>query len=165
MATDEVDVARAAPRIVEVALNGATTKEANPCVPRSPQEITADALACIEAGAAIVHNHNDEFLWVEGGAHRAAPYIEAWRPVRVAYPEVLLYPTMASGGPGIAIETRWAHNVELAQAGLCEVGLVDPGSVSLGLLDDQGLPMPLDLVYVNTFADAMSASDEMSIAW
>jgi uncharacterized protein (DUF849 family) len=47
-----------------------------------------------------------------------------------------------------------AHQVELANAGVCQVGLVDPGSVSLGLLDDRGLPMALDLVYVNTFADA-----------
>ena len=154
MPTDDVELARAAPCIVEVALNGATTKQANPQVPRSPSEITTDALACIEAGAAIVHNHNDEFLWVENGVHAAAPYLEAWQPVLAAHPDVLLYPTMASGGPGIAIETRWAHNVELAQAGVCQIGLVDPGSVSLGLLDDHGLPMPLDLVYVNTFADA-----------
>jgi uncharacterized protein (DUF849 family) len=88
------------------------------------------------------------------GVHAAGPYIQAWRPVLAAHPEVLLYPTMASGGPGISIETRWAHQVELARAGVCEMGLVDPGSVSLGLLDDQGLPMSLDLLYINTFADA-----------
>jgi uncharacterized protein (DUF849 family) len=34
------------------------------------------------------------------------------------------------------------------------MGLVDPGSVSLGLLDEEGLPMLLDLVYINTYADA-----------
>jgi uncharacterized protein (DUF849 family) len=140
--------------IVEVALNGVTTKDVNPRVPRSPSEIATDALACIEAGAAIVHNHNDEFPWVDDGVHAAGPYIEAWKPVLAAHPDVLLYPTMASGGPGIAIERRWAHQVELARAGVCQVGLVDPGSVSFGLLDDRGLPMALDLVYLNTFADA-----------
>jgi uncharacterized protein (DUF849 family) len=143
----------AAPCIIEVALNGTTTKDANPRVPRSPAEITADALACIEAGATIVHNHNDEPMWTEDGAHAAAPYLEAWRPILAEHPDVLLYATQASGGAGIAIETRWAHHVELARAGVARVGLVDPGSVSLGPLDEQGLP-GVDRVYVNTHADA-----------
>jgi uncharacterized protein (DUF849 family) len=139
---------------IEVALNGATLKRVNPHVPRSSREITADALACIEAGASIVHNHNDEGLWTADGTHAAAPYIEAWRPIVARHPGVLLYPTMASGGPGISIASRWRHNAELARAGLCGVGLVDPGSVSLGFLGTDGLPCPLDLVYVNTHADA-----------
>ncbi|MBV9817758.1 MAG: 3-keto-5-aminohexanoate cleavage protein [Solirubrobacterales bacterium] len=140
-------------RIVEVALNGATTREANPHVPRSPSEIAQDALACVRAGAAIVHNHNDEPMWVPDGVHAAAPYLEAWRPIRAAHPDVLLYATMASGGPGIAIETRWAHHVALARSGIDAMGLVDPGSVTLGTLDDAGLPTAVDQVYVNTFAD------------
>lgn len=143
-----------APCIIEVALNGATTREVNPRVPRTPEEITADALACIQAGATIVHNHNEEFLWAEGGVHAAEPYLAAWRPIVEAHPDILLYPTMASGGPGIAIDVRWRHQVQLAEAGVSRIGLVDPGSVSLGLLDEHGLPMPLDLVYVNTHADA-----------
>jgi hypothetical protein len=48
---------------------------------RSPTEIVADALGCIDAGATIVHNHNDEYLWAEGGVHSAALYIEAWGPI------------------------------------------------------------------------------------
>jgi uncharacterized protein (DUF849 family) len=141
--------------VIEVALNGATLKSANPRVPRSPAEITVDALDCIAAGASIVHNHNDEGLWTCDGTHAGAPYVEAWRPIVARHPGVLLYPTMASGGPGIAISARWRHNAELAQAGLCRVGLVDPGSVSLGFLGADGLPLPLDLVYVNTHADTL----------
>ena len=140
--------------VIEVALNGATPKSLNPHVPRRPEEITRDALACIEAGASVVHNHNDEGLWTADGTHSAAPYAEAWRPILARHPGVLLYPTMASGGPGIAIEARWRHNAELARAGLCRVGLVDPGSVSLGYLGADGLPLRLDLVYVNTHRDA-----------
>jgi 3-keto-5-aminohexanoate cleavage enzyme len=45
------------PVIIEVAINGATRKTANPHVPISEDEIVADALACFEAGAAIVHHH------------------------------------------------------------------------------------------------------------
>lgn len=132
------------PCIIEVALNGVTPKALNPRVPRSPAETTADALACIAAGATVVHNHNDEPMWVDDGVHAAAPYIDAWRPILAEHPDVLLYATQPSGGPGIAIETRWAHHVELARAGVSRVGLVDPGSVSLGG----------DRVYINTHDDA-----------
>ena len=51
-----------APCIIEVALNGVVKKDVNPRVPRNPAEIVADALGCIDAGATIVHNHNDEVL-------------------------------------------------------------------------------------------------------
>jgi uncharacterized protein (DUF849 family) len=34
------------------------------------------------------------------------------------------------------------------------MALIDPGSLSLGGLDAQGLPAPVDLVYQNSFADA-----------
>jgi uncharacterized protein (DUF849 family) len=141
--------------IVEVALNGITAKETNPDVPRTPAEVADDALRCIEAGASIVHNHTYDSPWdPPDGVHDAEPYVEAWTPVLAAHPDVLMYPTMGSGGPGIAIEARWGHHQRLVDAGVLRVGLVDPGSVSLGWLDDQGLPMPVDFVYVNTFADA-----------
>lgn len=140
--------------IVEVALNGITAREVNPRVPRTPAEIAADALACMAAGATIVHNHNDDLLWAPAGVHAPEPYAEAWRPILDEHPDVLLYATMASGGPGIDIAARWDHQVALAAQGLLRVGLIDPGSVSLGLLGEDGLPFPLDLVYVNTHADA-----------
>lgn len=144
-----------APCIIEVALNGTTTKARNPHVPRTPAEVATDALACA-AGATIVHNHTDDPMWVADGRHAAAPYIEAWRPILAAHPDVLPYATQASGGPGIAIEDRWAHHVELAHAGVGRVGLVNPGSVSLGGIDADGLPSE-DRVYVNTHADTRYA--------
>ena len=48
------------PVIIEAAINGATPKSRNPHVPRSVDEIVIDAVACIDAGASIVHNHNDD---------------------------------------------------------------------------------------------------------
>jgi 3-keto-5-aminohexanoate cleavage enzyme len=148
-------MSRTSPCIVEVALNGITAKEANPNVPRAPAEIAEDALRCVEAGASIIHNHTEDSLWdPPDRVHAAEPYVEAWTPVLAAHPDALTYPTMGSGGPGISIEARWGHHQRLLDSGVLRVGLVDPGSVSLGWLNDQGLPMPLDFVYVNTFADA-----------
>lgn len=141
--------------MIEVALNGVTQKEANPNVPRAPGEIAEDGLRCVAAGASIVHSHTDDTVWhPPSGIHAAEPYIEAWRPIVSAHPDVLTYPTMGSGGPGVAVADRWRHHEQLVDAGLLRLGLVDPGSVSLGFLEESGLPMSLDLVYVNTFADA-----------
>ena len=80
------------PVIIECAINGVTSKATNPHVPVEPSEIAADALGCIEAGAAIIHNHIDRYgVSVEQAAER---YLEAWRPVLAARPDALLYPTV-----------------------------------------------------------------------
>jgi uncharacterized protein (DUF849 family) len=141
-----------APLIIEAAINGATMPATQPHVPRAVPEIVADALACLEAGAAIVHHHNDDGLLV--GRHATEPYREAWTAITRAVPAALLYPTMGGGGAHTTIRERYAHVEELADEGLLRLALVDPGSVSLGPLDADGLPMAIDLVYQNTFADA-----------
>lgn len=141
--------------VIEAALNGLTAKEVNPNVPREPPEVAEDALRCVEAGASIIHSHTDDSVWhPPDGVHAAEPYVEAWKPLLAAHPDVLTYPTMGSGGPGISVEARWRHHEQLVDAGVLRGGLVDPGSLSLGWLDEEGLPMRLDLVYVNTFADS-----------
>ena len=84
-----------APVIIEAAINGGTPKARNRNVPRTPAEVAEDGLRCFAAGAAIVHNHNDEP--VVGGArgiHRPEPYIEAWRAILRERPDELLYPLL-----------------------------------------------------------------------
>jgi uncharacterized protein (DUF849 family) len=133
------------PVIIEVAINGVTSKARNPHVPIEPAEIADDALACIDAGAAIVHNHIDagSTRSVEEAAER---YLEGWRPVLAARPDALLYPTVHFGGGGIGYE----HLVPLAESGALRIGLVDPGSVNLGGVDDHGVPVG-GFVYANSF--------------
>ena len=48
------------PVIIEGAINGQTPKSTNPSVPRDSDEIAADALRCIAAGAVVIHTHIDE---------------------------------------------------------------------------------------------------------
>jgi len=139
------------PLIIEAAINGATPQAANPHVPRSMLEIVADARACIDAGATIIHHHNDDSLL--DARHDAQPYREAWTRIYEHNPDVVLYPTMGGGGAQTTIRERYAHVETLADAGILRMALVDPGSVSLGPLDADGLPAPVDLVYQNTFAD------------
>jgi uncharacterized protein (DUF849 family) len=135
------------PVVIEAAINGVTTKAANPHSPLAPEEIAADALACFAAGAAIVHNHVDVFA--APGEVAAQRYLEGWQPILAERPDSLLYPT-ANGGPDV--ETSYAHITPLAEAGVLRISLCDPGSVNLGGLGDDGLPVG-SLVYTNSFDD------------
>jgi len=124
------------PVIVELAVNGPTPRSRNRHVPRDPDEIAEVALAGVELGASIVHNHNDEPMFTPDGVHAVEPYLAAWAPVLARYPDLLMYPTMAAAARGIGVERRWAHVEELARRGLGGMTLVDPGSVNLGLTSD-----------------------------
>lgn len=62
--------------IITAALNGAgTTRALTPHVPITPDEIAADAVACVKAGAAIIHLHVRD----EAGANSMAT--EVWKNV------------------------------------------------------------------------------------
>lgn len=136
------------PVIIEAAINGATPKSRNPHVPITPAEIAADALRCLEAGAAIIHNHIDDFSL--NGAAAAERYLEGWRPIVAQRADAILYPTVSIGG---SIAQRFAHHEVLADSGLTRMGVFDPGSVNLGAAGADGLPGPIAFVYENSYPD------------
>jgi uncharacterized protein (DUF849 family) len=141
--------------IIEAAINGVTSKEQNPHVPVLPEEIAADALACFEAGAAIVHNHTDNPL--DSGEEIAARQLEGWRPVFAARPDAILYPTAGFAGD---TEARFSHIPILARECDVRMSVFDPGSVNLGDLDEEGVPGgSFDYVYKNDFADIRHQAD------
>lgn len=83
------------PMVVNVALTGAVpTKQDNPNVPVTPEEIAADAIACAAAGASVVHVHVRD----EGGSnvHRRDLYERAIGPIRDAVPELVVCVTTSS---------------------------------------------------------------------
>ncbi len=142
------------PVIIEVALNGITSRRRNPGVPITPEELTRDAVACVDAGATIVHTHADNF-----GApvdELVARYAECFEPVLAARPGTTLYPTI---GGGASSADRFHHVVELAASGLVRQSFLDPGSVNLGGVGPDGLPPPMDYVYTNTFNDVRYGMD------
>ena len=130
------------PVIIEAAINGATKKDKNPNVPVTADEIAADALACIDAGASIIHAHCDP---VGGPDDEVAErYLAGFRPVWDKRPDALLYPTINFGAGGLS----FGHLPLLAKEKL-RVGLLDPGSVNLGGRGDDGLPSGA-FVYANS---------------
>ena len=147
--------ARDRPVIVEAALNGGRTKAENPHVPKSSDELVADALACLDAGASVIHTHAHD---PSADAARAAElYAEHFLPVLAARPDALLYPTIVFNSP---VEERIAHLPLLAaQAGL-RIGLMEPGSANLTATDDDGLPASTTRVYTNTPYDVRYMADK-----
>lgn len=141
-----------APVIIEAAINGQTPKRLNPNVPRSSQELVADALRCLAAGAAIVHTHIDEIRVAPEQAAR--DYESHFRPILERRPEALLYPTV---GFGETMEQRLAHQALLLESCSLRIGIADPGSVNLGGAGPDGLPLPNDFVYANSSRDIRTA--------
>ncbi|MEM9176560.1 MAG: 3-keto-5-aminohexanoate cleavage protein [Myxococcota bacterium] len=136
------------PVILEVALNGATPTERNPHAPQTQAALAADAIRCIEAGAAIVHTHAPDIAI--GGEAGARQYLDHFEPVHARFPDAILYPTIVFGQ---TIEEKTSHLEPLKKAYPLRMGFVDPGSVNLTPTDDAGLPMPADWVYANSPAD------------
>jgi uncharacterized protein (DUF849 family) len=132
------------PVVLEVALNGITGPERNPAAPRMPDELARDALACLDAGAAIVdtHSHRPALPPAAG----AELYAAAYRPILAARPDAILYPTT---GIGPTFDDRWGHHDALAREGLIRQGLLDPGSVNFGESGRDGRPLDVDFVYRN----------------
>ena len=118
---------------LEVALNGAWTRRRQPGMPVTRTQIVEDAVACADAGAAIVHVHAyDE----DSGDPREAYeiYAPVFEDIR-SRTDVICYPTVPMGprpsdGPDDA-RARYDVVERLARAGLIEWSVVDPGSVNL----------------------------------
>jgi uncharacterized protein (DUF849 family) len=138
--------------IIEAAINGATSKARNPNVPISDDELVADAHACYEAGASIVHHHLAAVRL--SGEDAAEAYLRVWRRVLADRPEALWYPTI-----NIGPSAHWYdHIAPLARSGLLRMSLSDPGSVNLGGRQD-GVPAGA-FVYANSF-DAIAHQFEL----
>ncbi len=136
------------PVVIEAALNGVTSKQRNGLVPITPEEHAKDALACVDAGATVIHTHTADMMApVEAVAEQ---YAAAYRPVVDAHPGIICY---ATTGVGATIQDRYRHVELLADMGLTRAAFVDTGSVNLGGTGADGLPAGAGYVYKNDFAD------------
>jgi uncharacterized protein (DUF849 family) len=147
--------AAGSPVVIEVALNGQTGPDRNHTVARSIDEIVEQGLACMQAGASIVHNH----LLTHGlPAQEAADrYLDCFQPWLAHDPDVLVMPTL---GAGADITQKLGHLDVLADAGALRIGFIDPGSMILGYAEPDGTPSPNSHVYINTFADMSYAIEQ-----
>lgn len=124
---------------IECALNGAWTRERQPAIPVTKDEIVADGIAAAKAGAAIIHLHAyDEATGRQKDDYELyAPIIEGIR----AQTDAIVYPTLPITGSGYAGELRsaqdrYAHLERLARNGLAEWGVIEPGSAVFTRFDE-----------------------------
>ena len=142
------------PLIIEASLNGQTPKSKNPNVPYTDEEIVEQALACMEAGAAMVHNHTEEPVVGGRGWLDAENYARPWRKLLAIRPDAILTPTMPLAQEGVSVETRYSHITAMAEEGLITQGLCDPGSINYAGLDNEGLFSDSTIVYINNMHDS-----------
>ena len=148
------------PLIIEAALNGARPAawarrggaRSNPMVPCTPEQVADDALACLDAGATVIHNHTEDEVLAGVVRHDPEPYRQAWDLIRAVHPGAICYPTMGGGG-GRTIEDRYAHIVTLHGAGALSLGVADPGSLNLTGRRSDGSVGAGSAPYINSPAD------------
>lgn len=119
---------------LEAAINGPWSRDRQPGIPVTADEIVAEALACADAGAAILHFHAYD---PETGRQRDdyeiyAPIIERIRSAR----DVICYGTLPFAGDvdartPLTAAQRFGAVEKLVNAGLIEWSVVDPGSTNI----------------------------------
>ena len=124
------------------------------------EAITRDAIACLRAGAAIVHTHAPLGDFGLPPEQAAARYFESYRAILAAEPDALLYPTI---GGGSTMSERLAHIDILAGAGVLRIGLMDPGSMILGWAGADGAKARLLARNSERYGSGGSLGDEYAV--
>ncbi|MEE2688554.1 MAG: 3-keto-5-aminohexanoate cleavage protein [Pseudomonadota bacterium] len=123
---------------LEVALNGAGGHTHQHLMPITPERLIAEAVACVEAGASIIHFHSYDGL-TETQKDTAELYARVIEGIRervdaIVYGTLPMIGTQNVTGPEKIIERHTAMR-ELAEHKLIEWMVVDPGSVNFGVAD------------------------------
>jgi 3-keto-5-aminohexanoate cleavage enzyme len=137
---------------IEVALNGAWSRRLQPGIPDTVEKIVAEGIACARAGASIIHTH----AYADGGAQTFdwQVYARIIEGIRAAI-DVPVYPSY----PAIDdVTARFAHIEALAERGLLDFAVIDPGSVNLTLATARPGAKPA-AVYLNPEAHVRHALD------
>lgn len=139
---------------LEVALNGPWTRERQPNIPLSVEDIVSEGIACAQAGASIIHVHAFD---VATGRQRDdwELYARIISGIRERV-DAIVYPTipfLGSGHPPTPLDpaARFAHVEALAERGLIEWAVVDPGSCNITHWDEIQADKP-GFVYANSEA-------------
>lgn len=135
---------------VEVSLNGPWGRDRQPGIPVGISEIIAQGVACVEAGAAVVHLQ--AYDQATGRPQEDAElYAAAIQGIR-SQVDAIVYPAVSATGVTSALvgatpQVRLAVQEELAKRSLLDWGVVDPGSAQIAYYDDVKEDRVTSLVY------------------
>jgi 3-keto-5-aminohexanoate cleavage enzyme len=118
--------------IIAVGVNEDVTREQNPHVPITPDEIAEDIAECVAAGASVFHLHARDPETGRTRYHDGDLYRQIFAAVRQRT-DALCYPTYVPTG----IEETYRHVVSLAEFddAPLEIGPVISGSANIGVAD------------------------------
>lgn len=140
---------------LEVALNGPWSRSLQPGIPISTRELVAEGIACARLGAAVIHVH----VYDEATGRQSDDF-DRYRAVIEGIREqedVIVYPTLPLSGSAdsptpLTPPERFEAVHKLAEAGLIEWAVVDPGSVAFASYSDIGADKE-GFLYSNPEAD------------
>jgi 3-keto-5-aminohexanoate cleavage enzyme len=132
---------------IEVAVNGAWTRKYQPKIPVTAKEVINDGVACIKAGAAVIHAHTLEPDTGRQNANvdNSAAFMEGIR----SQVDAIVYPTIIGKPDPSDPAWLWRPTVELAKRGILEWGVLDPGSVNFCRFDQGPSGMGGSGLYAN----------------
>lgn len=137
--------------IISAAVTGSlTTKEQNPNIPYTPEEIAEAAVESCRAGAAIVHLHVRE-----PSTGKAVQDIELFKKtIQLIRKDCdILINTTTGGGPGMSYDERIAIIPALSEQGLRpEMASLNAGSLNFGILSRKKKKFLLDDVQMNPWS-------------
>jgi 3-keto-5-aminohexanoate cleavage enzyme len=113
---------------------------------QSADEMAAQAMACLAAGAGIIHHHHDMRL---DPPEAAQQLVEVGEQILAAYPTPLIYTDYLTG------RAAWEENAHLrpmAEAGVLTMFAIDPGITTFASFDTDGLP-------TRTYTDGLKFSE------
>lgn len=133
---------------LEVALNGGQGRRWQAGMPITADEIAADAMACLEAGASVIHFHVYD---PETGAHqerRADLHRAVYERLRPRTGAICYSTTCTRLGevPAVTLDERFRVERELSADDLLDAFVLDPGSCTFANL----AALERGKVYVNT---------------
>jgi uncharacterized protein (DUF849 family) len=124
---------------IEVAINGAWTRHLQPNIPITAAEVTKEGIACVKAGAAVVHAHtlDPDTGKQNGSVENCTAFMEGIR----SQVDAIVYPTAVDIPLPADWMARYTTTVELRKRGLLEWGVLDPGSCNFYLEDASAPPL------------------------
>src|SRR5260370_32716141 len=108
----------------EVALKGAWTRRLHPNIPVTAQEVVKDGVACIKAGAAVIHAHtvDPDTGRQNADVDNSAAFMEGIR----SQVDAIVYPTIIGKPDPSDPPWLWRPTVALAKSGILESGVLRP---------------------------------------
>ena len=140
---------------IEAALNGPWSQSRQPLMPITTSDLITDGINCAKAGASIIHIHvydpNTGKQFEDFEAYRTV--IEGIRQ----HQDVIVYPTLPLSGfanteKSFTPDARFETVEKLAEAGLLEWSVIDPGTTQISALSAT-IDNRIQFLYINSEAE------------